>query len=631
MCGICGIAYRDNCRIPDLKILQKMNSRMVNRGPDGEGIFRANGIGLAMRRLSIIDLVSGDQPLYNEKKSIALVCNGEIYNYVELRKLLEVKGHIFASQSDAEVIIHCYEEYGTECLQYLRGMFGFALWDSDKLQLFCARDRMGIKPFHYAVDRKGDICFASTAKSLLAAELVRPELDPYALKDVLTYGFVTGGRTYFKGIKSLLPAHYLLYSEGSLSVKQYWDVPFPGCSMGGGKRSEKEWAEILEEKFIETVRIHLRSDVPVCGWLSPGIDSSSIVKHMCDFSAQPIETFTMSFTDAAADEIRTKPLLSDYPGYDIPNQCLRFSSDHFSLFPETVWQEERPDITGVHTVQMLLSAETAKDYKVVLTGEGADELFGGYPWYRTDKIARSLAWIPNRLLENVLSGSFGASMNPMDYQAFFARRPITAQTYADLVSLQHQECCKTLWSDEIAQALMIPDEVSPVPCNNKWLASLHPFERIQYIEMKTRLGNWITHGLDTMSMSRSLEVRVPFLDHELVECAAKIPPSLKMKGLREKHIFRAAMTAHLPAEICQRRKFGLRAPNASWFMTEKLPDFAQEMFSSEYCRKAGYFSPNIVESLLRRHRSGKKSYAKPLLLLLGTHIWHEQFINGSGV
>ncbi|MCX6251121.1 MAG: asparagine synthase (glutamine-hydrolyzing) [Bacteroidetes bacterium] len=625
MCGICGVAFSDNNRMAESSTLQAMNESMIHRGPDGEGFYRSPGIGIAMRRLSIIDLSSGNQPVYNEKKTIAIVCNGEIYNFIELRAELEKKGHIFTTHSDTETVVHCYEEYGIECLRHLRGMFAFALWDSEERQLFCARDRMGIKPLFYTKGKDGHLYFASTIKSIITTGMVDRAIDPRALGDTFRYGFVLGNRTYFKGINSLLPGHYFVYRTGELTVQQYWDVPFMPDSAQRLFRSEREWCEALEEKFIETIRLHLRSDVPVCGWLSAGIDSSAIVKHMCDLSIKPVETFTVSFADARADETRRKKILSEYSGYNILNQRLHFSSDHFDLYPETIWHEERPDITAVHIVQMLLAKETAQRFKVVLTGEGADELFGGYPWYRIDKLARLFSRMPRWLKQCVLVGTIGPKVFPLESQAFYARRPITVESYADLISQHYPDCRDALWSENIAQELRTTDNMRQMPCDMDWLASLDPFERIQYIEIKTRLGNWITHGIDAMSMAHSLEVRVPFLDHELVQCAAHIPPTLKMKYLREKHILRSAMAAHLPHAITHRRKFGLRAPSSSW-LSGTLPTFAEEMLSPEYCKQAEYFSPSMVHTLLQRHKRKEGDYTKLLLLVIGTHLWHSFFI-----
>jgi asparagine synthase (glutamine-hydrolysing) len=295
------------------------------------------------------------------------------------------------------------------------------------------------------------------------------------------------------------------------------------------------------------------------------------------------------------------------------------------LYPETVWQEERPDITGVHTVQMLLSQETAKHFKVVLTGEGADEVLGGYPWYRMDKLSRLSSWMPNGLRKYLLMGLIGRKIHPLELQTFFVQSPITIRNYSDLISLQYPEVQESLFSDQIITELRTSHESQPLPCNMDWLASLDPFERIQYIEMKTRLCNWIIHGLDAMSMACSLEVRVAFLDHQLIECAVRIPPSLKMKYFREKYILRSVMSAKLPHEIISRRKFGLRAPSTSW-LKGPLSSFAEYMFSEEYCVHAGYFSARMVRKLLQQHRNNIEDFTKPLLLVLGTHIWHAFFI-----
>ena len=626
MCGICGVVFSDGNEKADFETIQAMNEQVVHRGPDGEGYHCSTGIGMGMRRLGIIGLKSGDQPIYNEDNDIALICNGEIYNYLELSANLQKKGHRFTTRSDAEVIVHGFEEYGFDCLHQLRGMFAFALWDRKRKRLFCARDRMGIKPLHYAFGRDGNLYFASEVKSILAAGMVDRSINFHALEDLLKYGFVLGKRTLFKGVDSLLPGHFFLYHEGDITIRKYWDVPFmlPNCRRS--ERSEQQWCEVFEDVFRDAVRLHMRSDVPVSGWLSPGIDSSAIVKNMSDFTNQSVKTLTIGFSDHRADEICREKILSRYPGYNISNQIIQFSDEHFNHLEKTVWHEERPDITGVHTVQMLLATETAKQFKVVLTGEGADEIFGGYPWYRIDKLARKVSFMPRWIQRGILFGFCGPNVNPLESQAFFTRRPITVERYADLVTLNSTEYQNMLWSEQVSAALNETDEMQYLPCDMNWLESLDPFEKIQYIEMKTRLGNWITHGLDAMSMANSLEARVPFLDHKVVECAASIPPSLKMKYLREKHILRRAMATHLPRGICNRRKFGLRAPCLPW-LKGKLPVFAEDMLSEEYCRKTGYFSPSAVRMLLKKHQCGGGNYVKPLLLVVGTHLWHSLFID----
>jgi len=626
VCGICGIVHSDRGKPVDEGVLRRMNETLRHRGPDGDGFYRDKGVGLAMKRLSIIDLETGDQPIFNERKTLAIVCNGEIYNYVELRKNLIMKGHHFSTHSDVEVIVHLYEDHGLECLTYLRGMFAFALWDKEKDQLFLARDRLGIKPLNYAFSKDRSFYFGSEIKAILIAGEIEREVDPYAMQDMLIYGYVLSPRTLFRNIHRLLPGHYLLYKKGIVVVEKYWDLNFPERGEERLRISENEWAEKLQDKFEETVRLHLRSDVPVGGWLSSGIDSSAVVSFMKKLSSDPVQTFSLAFEDKYSDEVSSRKTLNNYKGYEVPQQILMCTGDHFNLYPKTVWYEENPDTSGVHVLQMMLAQETAKNkFKVVLTGEGSDEIFGGYSWYRVDKLSQPFSWLPDGLKRLMLLGQLMPRWKPVKSQGFMAKRPIDFRSYADLTNITYPDVIGNIFSERINHVLHSNHKDDRILDNYKDLDALEPFERIQYIETKTRLVDWVTHGLDRISMSQSLEARVPFLDHELVELASQIPPGLKLRGFNEKYILRQAMKDDLPGEILRRRKFGLRAPLINW-LKGPLPPFAEEAFSQDCLEKVGYFNTDYVSSMLSQHRSGKRNFTKPLMVILGVHVWHQLFM-----
>jgi asparagine synthase (glutamine-hydrolysing) len=626
MCGISGIAFSDGLRIPEQSTLQAMTDIIRHRGPDGEGFFRAPGIGIGMRRLSIIDLVTGQQPIHNESRTISIVCNGEIYNYIELRKMLQQQGHHFQTHSDVEVIVHLYEDHGERCLEMLRGMFAFALWDAPQKRLLLARDRLGIKPLYWAILNDRALYFGSEIKSILASGAVVAALEPEALRNIIHFGFELTPQTLFKGISQIPPGHLLCYEKGTVTIEQYWDLVFPETAPLTTKRSLEEWSTALEAKFDETIKLHLRSDVPVSGWLSSGIDSSAVVAYMQRHANTPITTFSLKFEDDACDELSGRRILNHFPGFEFPNEQLQCSNHRLHDYPASIWHTESPDTSGINVLQMLLAQRTVQEAPVVLTGEGADEIFGGYPWYRFDKLSHPFGWIPHTVRRFLLLGSLVSRWKPWASQVFLAKRPIGLDSYAELIGAGSAVNAQELLSPSLQSALR-PKPTRPAHLKTEAeIHQLHRFHRIQYVEMKTRLLDWILKDLDRASMSKSLEARVPFLDHELVELACQIPPALKMQGLKEKYIFRHAMAKQLPAEIVHRKKFGLRAPNATW-LRNNLPEFVPEMFSAPQIRRTGYFNPDTVKSMLRRHRSGAGNYSRPLMLVLGVQLWHSQFID----
>ncbi|MFH1681729.1 MAG: asparagine synthase (glutamine-hydrolyzing) [Candidatus Eisenbacteria bacterium] len=627
MCGISGIARSDPNGAVDPGLLRRMTDIVSHRGPNGEGSHSSPGIGLGVRRLAIIDLRTGDQPLYNEDKTLALVCNGEIYNHPELRQELLGGGHRFRTRSDAEVIVHLYEERGVGCLHRLRGMFAFALWDARKRRLFLARDRLGIKPLHFAAGENGDLLFASEQKSILITGQVDARVDPQAMRFLFTLGFIPSPATMFRSIRRLLPGNYLLYRSGEFRVHQYWDFP-PQQDAEERRVSPGEWSEVFLAKLEESVKLHLRSDVPVGAWLSGGIDSSAIAALMSDQALSPVRTFSLAFPEhSAQDEVTKSKILSDFPRFNILNERVVCGADHFRLLPETIWCQEDPDGSGVHIAQMLLSEAASRRLKVVLTGEGADELLGGYHWYRFNKMLGPFSRLPLPI-RRCLLGPFIPRWKPWASQAFLAPRAMTLARYANLIGPTYPAIIDRLFTNDLKRLMKPEPDLGPLLPRLQTPARWSSFAKLQYIEAKTRLEAFVLHGLDRASMGHSLEVRVPFLDHELVELCARIPASLKLRRFREKYILRAAMRRRLPAEIVKRRKKGLAAPRATW-LRAGLPEFAREMFSTRRIGETGFFVPETVRGLLADHSAGRRDYSRLLIAILSVEIWHEMF--GKGI
>jgi len=627
MCGIAGIALKEGTRPVDVALLQAMTDRLRHRGPDAEGAFVAAGIGLGSRRLSIIDLETGDQPIANEDGSLVVVCNGEIYNYVELRAELLAAGHEFRTQSDTEVIVHLYEEHGVGCVERLRGMFALALWDSSLRRLFLARDRLGIKPLYYAETARG-LTFASEQKAILEADGVPREFSPRGVNDLFTLGFVAAPATLFASVHQLLPATWLLFEDGSVSIHRYWDVKFPSRDEPAPQIREEEWVEALREKLDEVVRLHLRSDVAVGAWLSGGLDSSAIVSLMLRQLGRPIHTASLSFNSPGMDEIRTQRTLLDFPEYDLISRVYVCTARDFTRLPEAMWFSEDPTTSGIEVMRLLTAEASAHDVKVILTGEGADEVFGGYPWFQFDKLLRPLARLPLPVKRMLLLGSLFPKRFPRVSGMFLAGPEMNVDRYRTSVGWGRPAATHRMFSPDlrlrVANAQASGWELELPEAFDRW----HPFAQLQYYELNVRLPSFINHTLDRGSMARSVEARVPFLDHELVEFAARIPPSLKMKGLREKHILREAVADLLPREIADRKKRGLRAPTEAW-LRGPLPEFAAELFSERSLRRKGYFDPAGVQELLKEHRSGRSDWTYDLLGVLALQLWDEIFVQGN--
>lgn len=623
MCGLCGFAFADPAQQAQHNALAAAAELIRHRGPDSSGYFQAPGVGLAFRRLSIIDLETGDQPISSEDGSVTVACNGEIYNFVELLKKLEAKGHRFRTRSDVEVILHLYEDHGPECVRFLRGMFGFALWDRRRNRLMLARDRLGIKPMHYALTANA-IYFGSEQKSILSlGEGLDRDIDVQSVRDLLSLGYVVGARTLCRGIRRLLPAHFLLYQAGSVFLHRYWEPSFSTESEGTatGLRSRSGWAEAVRDKLQEAVRMHMQSDVPVGAWLSPGIDSSAVVAMASGLAGDPIQSVTLAFDDPNLDETRLFPTLDRYPGFSIANEVVRCGSRDFELFGEALWHCEEP--THLMIPRLLLAKATARRVKVALTGEGADEILGGYSWYKQDKLLRPLSRLPlgiRRMMLPALRRLPG--WNSQLTRLHLASGEMDLSRYLAMQGSMAGSLDRELLTEEFG--CQAPDDPGPPfrvpPEFQQWRG----FEQLQYFDLMIRLPDFVNHALDRASMACGLEVRVPFLDHELVEFFSRIPSSLKMRGLQEKHILREALRGVLPEVIRTRGKRGLTAPFHQWW-GGTLPEFVTDALSGRKLREQGYFRPTFVRELLNRHRDGKGRYGFQLSAVLAVQMWRDIF------
>jgi asparagine synthase (glutamine-hydrolysing) len=621
MCGIAGIAdvYPGGV---DPHSVHQMCQAIVHRGPDDEGIFVKDGVGLGMRRLSIIDLAGGHQPVFNEDRSVWIVFNGEIYNFPELRRELERRGHSFRTHSDTEVIVHLYEEYGSECVQKLRGMFAFALYDERKRKLLLARDRLGLKPLHYSLVN-GRLLFASEIKAILA---VAPDLAQVHLQALLQYfylGYVPDPLTAFSSIKKLPPGHILEYEQGKIAIRQYWNFPKYGTH---SPRSENECLEQLEQLLAEAVKIRLISDVPLGALLSGGADSSLVVALMARAASGPVKTFSIGFRQSDFDETRYARKVAEH-----------FGTEHHELILD-------PDI--VQTVEALTSSleepfgdssmlptyyvcRLARQYvTVALSGDGGDEGFAGYDRYRMHLRDRSFSWIPQpcRNFYRDYLHKLTPYWVPGRNYAYSVSLP-WSERYIDGVSLKPFQREMKLLSPDFA-ALGQPED--PLQIMRDYLGAApakEDLDRVLYLDSKTYLPGDILTKLDRMSMANSLEGRVPMLDHVFLEWVTGLTSEWKLHNRNQKYILRKlAERVGVPKEVLNRPKQGFALPLVHW-MRHELKDLIVTALTEPRTMQRGYFNPKGVGRLLHEHFQGRRDHSPRIWRLLMLELWHRNFLD----
>ncbi len=610
MCGIAGIINFNHSE--DMQgLLCDMIGLMRHRGPDAAGIYLNGPVGLAHSRLSIIDLSGGDQPIYNEDKSVWVVFNGEIFNYPELREDLKSKGHRFYTHTDTEVLVHLYEDHGTEMFKHLNGQFAFAMWDKRKETLLLGRDRMGIRPLLY-FEQNGRLIFGSEIKTLFADNQVPRSLDTQTLSDIFTCWSPIGSATVFENIKQIPPAHYAQFSREGLAIHPYWSLPFKEGATE--ERSLSDWTNQLEALLLDAARIRLRADVPVGAYLSGGIDStyiSSLVKKKFN---NKLCTFSVSFEDERFDESSYQKLAIASINTDHRNICCK-DKDIGEVFPQIIWHTEVPVIrTAPAPLHRLSKLVRDSDYKVVLTGEGADEIFAGYNIFKEDKVRRFWAKQPDsklrpRLLEKLYPYVFseGNGKGKVFLEGFFKRglTAIDSPVYSHMLRWQNTSQLRTFFNMDLQKKTGNLDDfvekyVTRLPSD---FMSWDHLSRAQYTESTLFLSNYLLSSQgDRMAMGNSVEGRYPFLDYRVVEFAAKIPPCFRMNGLTEKFVLKNIARNFIPHELIDRPKQPYRAPISHCFFSDSTPDYVEELFSEKAIKAAGYFNPKKVRRLISKCR-----------------------------
>jgi asparagine synthase (glutamine-hydrolysing) len=622
MCGICGVVSFQPESPVDPFILQRMNGSIRHRGPDDEGYYQDSQASLAMRRLSIIDLHTGQQPISNESGNIWVVYNGEIYNFQAVRAELEQRGHVFKTQTDTEIIVHAYEEYGDDCVKHFNGMFAIALWDARKRRLFLARDRVGVKPLYYWAGQD-KLVFGSELKAVVLHPDVPRQTNLAAVDLFLALEYVPAPHTIYEGIFKLLPGHTLVVENGRLQITQYWEVPYEPIS-----QSEAECAEILSGLMNDAVRIRLISDVPLGAFLSGGIDSSTIVGYMSQSMNSPVQTFSIGFEDDTYNELPYAEAVAKH--FKTTHHVEVLKPDYASLAEQLVCQHDEPFADTSIFPTFLVSKVASQKVKVVLSGDGGDELFAGYDTYRAEKLNRYYGQLPGALRQSVFpklaewlppqpakKGMInkikrmveGGALNP----SLQHTRWMIFMNQIEKGSLYRSDLRATLNDNLTAQYL------------NGYFEKAHRFDRLaqqQYVDIKTYLADDILTKVDRMSMAVSIEARVPFLDYRIVEFAMNLPPQMKLNGSRTKSILRDAVKDLVPALVLEKPKEGFSIPMKYWLATSLKP-MMLDLLSKDSLQKHGYFDHQVVSKWIDEHLEGRSNHSHRLWALMVFQMWHQ--------
>lgn len=634
MCGINGIIYpQASGRTVDQDTLIRMRDVQFHRGPDEEGIYIEKNVGLGHRRLSIVDLRSGQQPMFNDDRSVVIVYNGEVYNHLELRPDLVERGYRFHTSSDTETILKAYEAYGAECVHHFRGMFAFAVWDSKKQQLFIARDRLGVKPLYYHLSEDGSFYFGSEIKTILEAGAVVPSLEYAAFSDYLANHGTSGELTLFGGIKRLLPGHTLSVSRDGLSVERYWDISF--AKSDASERTDDEWVAEWFSLFENAVEMRLMSDVPLGMFLSGGIDSSAIAAVMSRLVSDPIKTFSVAFAEREANELRYARLVSDAFKTD-HHEVVVSPEDFFAKLPDLIWHEDEP-IAHPSSVALYFVSKLASEHvKVVLTGEGSDESLAGYGRYaktitnlQFGKLYHST--VPG-LVRNIVAGgidklSIDSRIRHKLKKSFFTNSPTIDDLYFNNFAVFSRAAQTELLSSGTKEQMNgSADPYREMTRLFDSAKSSDLLDKMLYVDTKTYLHELLMKQ-DQMSMAASIESRVPFLDHKLMEFSASMPKNMKLRGKTTKYVLRQAMKDVLPPEILSRGKMGFPVPVGKWFRGP-YKGLIDEYVLSERALGRGLFDPIYIQALVDRHMKGE-NHDERLWALLNMEIWQRRFLDGE--
>lgn len=644
MCGIAGFIDSENSyAMSDAAarraVLERMLRRIVHRGPDEQGVFLESNVALGMRRLSIIDLACGQQPIFNADESRLIVFNGEIYNYRELKNELEARGHRFKTNSDTETIIHAYDEYGARCVEHLRGMFAFAIWDKNKRKLFIARDRAGEKPLYYTLTREGSFVFGSELKTLLAHREVERELDTEALDAYLSFGYVPDPLTIFRGIKKLPPAHLLTFKDNHVKVERYWNYPFEDDAP---TRREEDYLEELRALLDDAVKSLLISEVPLGAFLSGGIDSSTVVglmsRHAKRTGAPPVKTFSIGFREDSFNELSSARIAAEH--FHTEHHEFIVTPDICRIVEELVWHFDEPFADSSAIPTYMVSKLAREFVTVALSGDGGDELFAGYTRYAIDQKRNGFAYLPRALRENVmqpLARRLPHGARGRNFLNNIALDPIAR--YTDYVSLFTDLNKHSLYTDEFQRELKrsstefaAHDNSTPASLRFQAIAANAPtrdaVHRLLYLDGQTYLPGDILTKVDRMSMAVSLETRAPLLDYKLMEFVARIPSCFKLRDGETKHIMKRAVNDFVPPQIVNRAKQGFGVPMQQWINVE-LRDMIRDTITSTRARGRRFINTSYVDVLLDEHERGRRDHSMQVWTLFMLELWQRRYLDAD--
>lgn len=628
MCGIVGFV-NGNARSAEREILENMNRCIVHRGPDEDGFFVRENVALAMRRLAIIDLKGGQQPIFNEDRTKAIVFNGEIYNFQELKKDLETRGHRFYTNCDTEVIVHLYDEYGADCVQHLRGMFAFAIWDETDKSLFVARDRVGKKPLLYSHQPNGDLIFGSEFTAVLSHPNISREVDFDAIDSYLSYLCVPAPQTAFKQIRKLEPAHWLRWKDGKIETKRYWLPDFSKKI----KISEEEAIEETTRIVREATKMRLISEVPLGAFLSGGVDSSTVVALMAQEDSKPVKTFSIGFEEQDFSELKYAKIVADHVGAEYNEFIVKPNA--LEILPELVAHYGEPYADSSAIPTYYVSKETRNFVTVALNGDGGDESFAGYERHAAMKIAELYYRVPSIARKlfvetpiNLFPTSELKKSRVRDAKRFLqaANLPRT-ERYFRWMSTFNRTAKEEAYTKEFSERVAAQNASHFL---DQWFAKANGsgiLDATLLTDQMTYLPNDLLVKVDIASMAVSLEARSPFLDHKVIEFAASLPENIKMKGFETKSLLKKVAARLVPKEVIYRRKMGFGVPIGNWFRGE-MKNFVKDVLLSENSLKRGIVKPEIMEKYVNEHTKAEKDHTFQIWTLLMLELWFRHFIDG---
>jgi asparagine synthase (glutamine-hydrolysing) len=628
MCGICGKIYLQTTTRPvERKSLERMMDAMSHRGPDEEGVYASGNVGFGHKRLRIIDLKSGAQPMANEDRSIWVIFNGEIYNYKRLQSFLLSKGHSLRTNSDTEVIVHLYEEFGEECVSKLQGMFSFALWDENKRLLLLARDRIGIKPLYYCVSDQA-LLFGSEVKAILADGSVPAEVDFIALDTFLSFQYLPGERTLFKHIKKLSPGHYLTVHQGALKISQYWDLHFSGSRQ---HQTIDESVAELRELLGQTVRDHMISDVPVGVLLSGGVDSTAVLSYAAEATGSPLSTFTIGFNEDRFPDERVGARLAATKFGTTHYEATISAADFADCLPKYVWHMEEPVCEPPAIALYYLTKLARNHVTVLLSGEGGDEAFAGYKNYwnlaRLESLKGSLGRLANPLSR--MCGALGEMAGSQKLRQYAPLLTMPVEKYyfsrASSPFEGFNRSRRELYTSQLSNAVRENGREDVLGHLFETVRTCNILEKLLYVDNKTWLPDDLLIKADKITMANSVELRVPLLDHRVLEFAASLPAAHKLYHGQSKYVLKRAIADRVPKEILERRKTGFPVPYETW-LRKDLKSFAWDILTDPKAAQRGYFKAKAVEALLEQNSCGLDR-SKEIFSLIVLELWHRTFVD----